>query len=214
MEPSRDDWISLLERRSTTGAPAASEVVLVGYPVRLGLRYRAHMAEVLREMQMIAAATPEGAGGGGQDDGGARPEAGPARLAQLAVDVARRYGKHLAGPSEQAELAAAQGVPRIDLPYPLLPESREVILHFARVMEDVDRYCEEEALITLCRPPDLYALRRWIVEEFVRQYDGEPPRPWPGEGDGGAVDAGADGAGPAVDPRPASDPPPAPGPRS
>jgi hypothetical protein len=45
-------------------------------------------------------------------------------------------------------------------------------------MEEADSYSREARLMALAPTPDLYALRRWTVEEFVRQYDGLPPRPW------------------------------------
>jgi hypothetical protein len=64
------------------------------------------------------------------------------------------------------------------LRYPLVAESRTVLLYYARTMEEADSYSREARLMALAPTPDLYALRRWTVEEFVRQYDGLPPRPW------------------------------------
>jgi hypothetical protein len=160
-------WIDRLERDGAPRGPAVPEAVLVGYPVALGVRYREHLAEVFRELQMVATSTGDGAG------------AAPGRLVALAHEVVEAFGDLLSGPHADTERAAATGVAQVDLRYPLDGRSRGLAMQFARVMEKVDDYSRTEDLVTLQAPDDLYALRRWSVEEYVRQYDGLPPRPWP-----------------------------------
>jgi hypothetical protein len=46
-------------------------------------------------------------------------------------------------------------------------------------MEESDHYCRQQALMTLGPSAETYAIRRWVIEEVVRQYDGHPPRSWP-----------------------------------
>lgn len=52
------------------------------------------------------------------------------------------------------------------------------MLQYARLMEDADAFAEKGLLIDVEPDPGVYELRRWIVEEFVWQYHGEPPRSW------------------------------------
>jgi len=55
---------------------------------------------------------------------------------------------------------------------------RTAVLDYARMVETIDDYCRRAALMTLAPTADVYALRRWTVEELVRQFDGLAPRPW------------------------------------
>jgi hypothetical protein len=45
-------------------------------------------------------------------------------------------------------------------------------------MEQADEFCRAGLFMNLAPDHEVYALRRWIVEEFVRQYAGLAPRPW------------------------------------
>ncbi|MFN8075623.1 MAG: hypothetical protein U0Q15_09405 [Kineosporiaceae bacterium] len=47
-------------------------------------------------------------------------------------------------------------------------------------MEQVDVYARAGTLSTPAPDVALYALRRWTVEEFVRQLAGREPQPWDG----------------------------------
>jgi len=164
-------WLQALERPDPPGQPAVPEVTLEGYPVDLGWRYREHMAEMLRELRLIVVAAREA-----RDE----PPQVPQRLLALADELVERYAADMAHPAELLEKAVVDGTDRIDLRYPLLPESRTVLLEYARTMEEVDAFSWSESMITVAPDDRVYALRRWIVEEFVHQYDGRPPRRWPG----------------------------------
>ena len=74
--------------------------------------------------------------------------------------------------------SAAAGEDTTVLRYEMLPVSRDMVLQYAVAMAEVDDYCRQAALITLATTPEMLELRRWTVEEFVRRYDGQPPRPW------------------------------------
>ena len=56
------------------------------------------------------------------------------------------------------------------------------MLTYARLMEEADAFCAAGEVISLAPDAEVYALRRWTVEEFLRQYHGAAPRPWPGIG--------------------------------
>ena len=100
------------------------------------------------------------------------------RLLALAEGITATYGAQLDPAETELDRAAAAGEDTTVLRYELLPVSREVVLQYAVAMAEVDAFCEQAALITLATSPEMLELRRWTVEEFVRQYDGAPPRPW------------------------------------
>jgi hypothetical protein len=102
-----------------------------------------------------------------------------ARLELLAEELMARYGPDLTEPSPELRRAISAHEATTTLRYPLFPVTRAIILDYARMMEGIDASCRDAALMTLQPSPEIYALRRWTVEEFVRQYDGLDPRPWP-----------------------------------
>ena len=103
-----------------------------------------------------------------------------ARLELLAEELMAKYGPDLTEPSVELRRAIRASEAHTVLHYPLFPVSRAIILDYARMMEGIDASCRDAAMMTLPPTPEMYALRRWTVEEFVRQYDGRDPRPWPG----------------------------------
>lgn len=161
-------WIDALEAAPVRSGPAVPEVVLVDYPVRLGIRQHEEVGDLLREFQLITIG-----------DSAGRDTTTPQTLLMFARAVTEQYADALTAPQMELERAYAAGEQHTTLCYPLVPESRTVLLYYARTMEEADTYSREARLMTLAPAPDLYALRRWTVEEFVRQYDGHPPRPWP-----------------------------------
>jgi hypothetical protein len=161
-------WIDALEAVADRSGPAVGEVALVEFPVRLGVRQQEEVGDLLREFQLITIGDAVG-----------RDTTTPHALLMFARAVTEQYADALAAPQTQLERAFAAGEEHTTLCYPLLPESRTVLLYYARTMEAADAYSREARLMTLPPTPELYALRRWTVEEFVRQYDGHPPRPWP-----------------------------------
>ena len=88
--------------------------------------------------------------------------------------------RELVRESHQPELRRAleAGEETADLEYPMVTGMRASVLDYARMMETIDDHCRHAALMSLPPTAEVYALRRWTVEEFVRQYDGLAPRPW------------------------------------
>ncbi len=164
----RPQWIDALSRPDAPSHPIAEDALLVDYPVALGCRQREEVAGLLRELQLVVI-------------GSRRPETEmsvPLRLLALAEGITATYGAQLDPAEAEMDRAAAAGEDTTVLRYQLLPVSREVVLQYAVAMAEVDEFCRRAALITLATAPVMLELRRWTVEEFVRQYDGEPPRPW------------------------------------
>ena len=159
------DWIDALEARPAPEVPATDEIRLIDYPVLLAAEQQQQTAEMMREFQLIILGEPE--------------THVLNEVVEFATTMWADWGAALTGPREELERAIAAGEPYTELRYPVRPDSRASILRYARLMERADDYCRSGELISLAATPDVHALRRWLVEEFVRQHDGEPPRPWP-----------------------------------
>lgn len=162
------EWIRVLERADASSEPRAPEAVLLNYPVALGAAQSERSQDLLREFQLMAAA--------GAHEGAS---SALARLELLAEELMAKYGPDLAEPPAELRRAIRAREATTVLRYPLFPITRSIILDYARMMEGIDASCRDAAMMTLQPSPQLYALRRWTVEEFVRQYDGRDPRPWP-----------------------------------
>jgi hypothetical protein len=168
IDEEQQQWIDALVRLDAPSHPMAEDALLVDYPVALGCRQRQEVAGLLRELQLVVI-------------GSRHPETEmsvPLRLLALAEGITATYGAQLDPAEAEMDRAAAAGEDTTVLRYELLPVSRDVVLQYAVAMAEVDEFCRQATLITLATPPVLMELRRWTVEEFVRQYDGAAPRPW------------------------------------
>jgi hypothetical protein len=167
--PATAAWIDELERLPVGDRPAAPEVRLLDYPVQLGVRQQTRTADLMRELQLIELDTER------QPSATSTPE----RLLAFATDLYDAFGPALEQPREELESAFAGGVAAIEQRYPLVPASRATMLIYARLMERADEFSRSGLVMSLAPDPEIYALRRWTVEEFVRQYAGLAPRSWP-----------------------------------
>ena len=172
-----DAWGDLLDDDEPTGSPPPPVVVaptpaapirLLRYPVRRGLRSREHSDALLRECMLLRAA---------YDDGAASVLG---RLAALAELLQSRYSAALGEPERRKLEAFSRGDAAVDLEYPRVPQTSQVIRQWEAAVAEMDGYCRQEQLLTLATPPDVAELQRWVFDEFRRQLVGEAPRPWPG----------------------------------
>ncbi len=165
---------AMVPRQNDGGAPAVPSdapiamVQLLGYPVRRGMRLREHREAVRRECQLLLLAR--------EHDRRALPE----RLVQLSDHLATQYGSQLSYPEQRKIEAHLRGEDVVDLAYPVVPETLAVTATWRQLLAEIDRYCAEEGLLTLATPPDLVELTDWLLDEFTRQVQGNPPRPWSG----------------------------------
>jgi hypothetical protein len=165
-------WLDDLEALPDRAAPAADTVRLVDYPVALGIRQEERTIELMRELQLIALDTRA-------DE---QASSVHARLVTFATSMSATYGPALSAPRIELERAHEAGEQRTEVHYPLRRESAAQMLTYARLMEEADAFCAAGEVISLAPDAEVYALRRWTVEEFLRQYHGAAPRPWPGLG--------------------------------
>jgi hypothetical protein len=162
-----DAWLASLQRYPAPSEPATDRVRLVGFPTALGMAQSERVADLLREFNLLVI---------GQQRADAHPV--PSQLLELVNMLYANYSADLEGPQRLLEEAYQRGDPTVDLVYPAVKETRAIIVGYATLMEQVDEYCRLGDLLTLAATPDILALRRWTIEEFVRQYDGLPPRCW------------------------------------
>ncbi|WP_369056570.1 ATP-binding protein [Kineococcus terrestris] len=141
---------------------------LLRYPVEVGIRMREHRETVLRELQLL------GLPGGNRDADAVGATAQEVRQLLDAV-----YG----GPLSRAEAdklrAAAEGRAEVDLEYDRFPDQRSFVERWRRLVAEVEELGRARDVAVLATPGDVSALERWVCEEFLRQLDGEGPRPWP-----------------------------------
>ena len=140
---------------------------LLGYPVALGMSTVEHVEGWVREFQLMALS---------REQGDAHDV--PGRLQEMVQGVTRRYARELSTADQLRATAAARGDATVDLPYPVVPETEQVVTAWQRMLAEVDEYCRSEDLLTLQRSPEQVRLQDWTCEEFLRQLRGEPPRPW------------------------------------
>lgn len=155
--------------------PQPSTVLLLGYPTELGRRQDEHFEDVLREFQLMAVAAAH-------RDPAAPPPSHPVppALTALVEHLFTQYATELDEPTRVRQEALEAGLATVDVSYPVLPETREITLAWRRMMDAVDVFCRAGDLLSLETPPDLLALREWVLTEFLAQLDGADPTPWTG----------------------------------
>ena len=143
------------------------EVRLIGIPLSIHRLASEHQDGLKREFAFLAR----------QAD--ADPSGIPARLLTLSKELNENFQAFSAGPAAALEEALERGEEQIDLSF-LVPRA---VAGAARLMADLlaeaDAYCVTgKDLLTLVAPGNVVTYRNWFLEEFVRQTNGEQPRPW------------------------------------
>lgn len=144
-------------------------VVLLSYPVTLGMSAVEHVQDWMREFQLMALS----------DDTG-RVHDVPERLRTMARQLSQQHAADLFEPDRARSAAAARGEQSVDLTYvvPAEADAEPLVRRWQQILEDVDDYCRAQDLLTLQRSPAQVALNDWVLREFLAQLNGEPPRPW------------------------------------
>lgn len=164
-----NDWrLTLSEVDRAPAAPGTTDVVLMGYPVDLGLALQEHYDAVVRECQLLVAPRPAG-------------HELPANLVELARALAERYPTELsllARPDPRRLAAEARGEATVDLSYPWSEQETPALRSLLRIFDEVDARARAGELLVPGITPDLVRLRAWVFDEFMRQPHGHPPVPW------------------------------------
>lgn len=142
--------------------PGWHRVVLADCPVLLSLRQDDHLDELIRELQLM--------------DGQQRWSGLTERISRLLGRHA--HARHLGRRLAQDARAVGRTTMTIVLPVPAA--AAHDVQELDEAVQEADTLCRDARFLTLASPPELRALRTWMVEEFVRQIErGEAPRPYP-----------------------------------
>lgn len=138
-------------------------VRILGMPLVVMQRSAEHSDELLREFALI------------REEGSDHV---PARLLALIEELRSRFGSFSEGPRQAMQEALERGDETIDLSYEVPPAVGEAARQLGALLDEADEFCRAGDLLTLATQPEGVAFRRWYLEEFQRQTDGQPPRPW------------------------------------
>ena len=143
-------------------------ITIRGLPVPLHATAQAHSDELMREFRLVAEQMrQEGTHGL------------PRRLIELVNALEGQYSAFTEAQEDQIETAIATGASTVDLVYELPASVADGVRALGAVLDEVDEMCRAgQHLLTLATPPDQVAYRRWFLDEFTRQVDGEAPIAW------------------------------------
>jgi hypothetical protein len=144
------------------------EVRLLGVPVQVLAAARQHHDDLMREFAVLAVSE--------QNLGSSVPQ----RLLALTEILGSRYGAAASRPDSALDEAVQRGEHTLDLTYLVPAEVVEAADQLEMLMAQADEFCCTEHMLTLPRPPLLVQFARWYLDEFRRQINGRPPRPWTG----------------------------------
>lgn len=77
------------------------------------------------------------------------------------------------------DLYLREAGPVADLVFEASARSTHVFMQMLQMFEMADDFCQSQRLLSLARTHEQIALQRWMLEEFLRQTEGEEPIPWP-----------------------------------
>ena len=138
-------------------------VCILGMPLDVMQRSAEHSDELLREFALI------------REEGSDHV---PARLLALIDELQGRFGSFSEGPRQAMQDAMDRGDETIDLSYDVPPAVAAAARQLGDLLDEADEFCRAGDLLTLATQPEAVVFRHWYLEEFQRQVDGEPPRPW------------------------------------
>ncbi|HUQ40711.1 MAG TPA: hypothetical protein VM030_11205 [Acidimicrobiales bacterium] len=142
-------------------------VVITGVPTATYQRHLTHIEELVHELRLM-------------DIGEASaPEPAPVRVRRLMEEVLERYKDARDASRQQVEAAGAAGDERFDLVIDLPYDEFSGTPRLLEIFEEADEVCRGGGLLTLAAPPDVVAMRRWIVPHIAAQLGGAAPLPYP-----------------------------------
>lgn len=147
------------------GTPAMVRVRILGLPLDIYLEAEQHNDAVLRELDLIERSPRRG------------PQV-PPRLLELATLLRALFTAATASTRAQVDEALRMGRARVDLDVDVPAEGWQALMDMAQQLEEVDRYCQEGALLTLASSPQQRRFRRWYANQVARQMQGGRPTPW------------------------------------
>ena len=139
-------------------------VRLAGCPVDLSLQQDQHLDELVRELTLMSAV-----------DGNVES----ARLAQRLEAILRAPAQARAAGRRQAETARDRGERFVDVEMAIPRAFSHEVVRLQEAVQEADRLCEEQRLLTLASPPELRTFRAWMTEEIIGQAERDTtPTSW------------------------------------
>jgi hypothetical protein len=144
------------------------EVRLIGVPVQVLIASRQHHDDLMREFTVLAVSEPD------------LRSSVPQRLTALTQILGVRYGATASRPDKLIDEAAQRGERTLDLTYQVPGDVVEAADQLEALMAEADEFCCTEQMLALPRSPLQVQFAHWYLDEFRRQVNGQPPRPWTG----------------------------------
>ncbi len=139
-------------------------------PIDVQTAAQQHGDELTRELQLVAEHMHQ------RGDTFALPQ----RFVEVVTTLSSRYSIFTAEQEKQLRMAAAAGLPTIDLVYRVPASAGAAAVALGEIYDEVDAYCRQgRLLLTLETPPALVTYRRWFLDQFVQQTQGRPAVSWP-----------------------------------
>jgi hypothetical protein len=149
-----------------TAAEQLVEVRIIGMPLDIYKVVAEHFDELKREFALLR--LEENA-----------PDGVPNRLLRVSEQLTSRYSGFSTTPNEVRDEALQRGDKSVDLVYKVPSTVKDASTELEQLLDEADEFCTTgEHLLTLAAPRDVVAFRRWFLEEFARQIDGEQPMSW------------------------------------
>jgi hypothetical protein len=143
-----------------------TEVHIIGFPLQIHRSVAEHFDELKREFALLRL----------EENG---TDSTPNRLLRVIDQVTDRYSGFSTTPNEVRDEALRRGDETVDLVYTVPPSVKEACTELGQLLDEADEFCTAgEHLLTLAAPPEVVAFRRWFLQEFVRQIEGEDPMSW------------------------------------
>jgi len=151
------------------------EVCLLGLPVRLLVASQEHHDTLVRELRLMALAPPPDAVMTGRtrrsaDDG----------LLALVEELGVRHAAARARRDSEIQKSLDAGLLQIDQAFAVPISAAGELRKLVSLLAAADLYCDQNALLTLARPPLVRRFSAWYLEEIIGQVAGRSPTRWSG----------------------------------
>jgi hypothetical protein len=143
------------------------EVRLLNVPVRIHAASRQHHDELMHEFAVLAVALED-------------RESVPSRMLALIDTLGTKYAGSSDRPDAEIDAALARGDDGVDLVFHVPEHVLEAADRLQALMDEADRFCRAEQMLTLERTAAMQEFAVWYLDEFRHQIAGEQPRAWTG----------------------------------
>lgn len=153
------------EQVTTVAAERVVPVSLLGVPVTAMTRTQAFYDELFREFRLVV-------------ESGSPNDAIHSRLLALVDEVGTRFGGFTTGVEAAWRRAVEDKAASVDLHFEVPEDLAALCERYDRLLDEADAFCRAGALMTLAATNEALAVRKWLLDEFVRQLAGDSAVAW------------------------------------